>query len=242
MPIRILIADDHPQVRTAMREVLEVAGGWEIIEAGDGEEAVAKARENKPGLIILDLAMPTKDGLTASREISEFLPGTPILLHTLYSSPQIRIEAAKAGVLKVVPKSNTPALVSVVQEVLNPGDQPAPQEDLARVEEPVRPRTEDRIRELCAKILSTTNDAALEPLLSALRDLLHAHVESLRARLAEYPAISERRARSDVSPPATIAEAERAGKADVNNEAFAPANQPTEETQRTAESKSPKGS
>lgn len=206
MPVRILVADDNPQVRSAMREVLEAAGGWEVIEAENGEDAVAKAQEFKPGLVILDLAMPVKDGLTASREISNLLPGTPILLHTLYSSPQIQIEAVKTGVRKVVPKSETTVLISAVQDLLNPGESPPSPEDVNPVasDRDIRQRSEDRIRELCAQILSTTTNDAPQPVLSELRDLLHTHIESLRARLAQYPSISERRARDSVSPPGAL--------------------------------------
>lgn len=206
MPVRILIADDNSQVRTAMREVLESAGDWEIIETANGEEAVCKAQEFHPALIILDLAMPAKDGLTASREISDLLPGTPILLHTLYYSKQVQIEAAKTGIRKVVPKSETTALLSAVEELLNPGIRPAPEKAPAHAEaDPMRQRTEDRVRDLCAQILNSTNDAPLQPMLSELRDLLHTHIESFRARLAEYPAISERRARNGIPPPGTVA-------------------------------------
>jgi CheY-like chemotaxis protein len=215
MPVRILIADDNAQVRTAMREVLELAGAWEIIEAGNGEEAVAKAQEFKPALIILDLAMPAKDGLTASREISHLLPEMPILLHTLYFSPQIQIEAAKAGVRKVVAKSETAALVSAVQDLLNPNLDPVPQEDIPLTHNYAEGktvwRTEDRVRGLCAQVLSTTDDAALQTMLAELRDLLHTHIESFRARLIEYPSIPERRTRNGVShsdPPAEAAAAE----------------------------------
>jgi DNA-binding NarL/FixJ family response regulator len=247
MPVRILIADDNSQVRTAMREVLEIAGGWEIIEAGDGEEAVARALEFQPGLIILDLAMPAKDGLTASREISEFLPETPILMHTLYDSPQIHVEAAKSRVRKVVPKSETSALLSAVHELLNPSEPPAPPGDLAHTKgEAVRQRTEDRIRDLCAQILSTNNDVALQPVFSELRHLLHTHVESFRARLAGYPAISERRARNDVSSTGAVAEPAaidppQAGKLDSAGEAPQIAN--AEEDPKTPPaSKAPTGS
>jgi DNA-binding NarL/FixJ family response regulator len=203
MPVRILVADDNPQVRFAMREVLEAAGAWEVVEAENGEDAVAKAEEFKPALIILDLAMPVKDGLTASREISNLLPGTPILLHTLYSSPHIQIEAIKTGVRKVVPKSETTVLISAVQDLLNPTESsPPPSEDVSPIaaDRDSRQRTEDRIRELCAQILSTATNDAPPPVLSELRDLLHTHIESLRARLAQYPSISERRAHDTVSP------------------------------------------
>src|ERR1700688_2999302 len=100
MPIRILIADDNALVRTAMRQVLESVGPWEIMEAADGKQAVTMALEIRPNLIILDLAMPVKDGLTTARELVKLLPEIPILMHTLYWSPRIELEALKAGVRK----------------------------------------------------------------------------------------------------------------------------------------------
>jgi DNA-binding NarL/FixJ family response regulator len=245
MPVQILIADDNAQVRTAMREVLEAAGGWEIIEAKNGEEAVIKAREFKPGLIILDLAMPAKDGLTASREISEELPGVPILMHTLYSSRQIQIEAAKTGVRKVVAKSETTALISAVQDVLNPSLDGVPSEDPSLVQaehEAARHRTEDRIRELCIQILQSNDDAALPATLLELRDTLHAHIESFRARLAEYPAIPERRARNCVSSTSVnaktgVAEPAKTGKSDAKGEALPIADAGPEGLKSSPESK-----
>jgi DNA-binding NarL/FixJ family response regulator len=207
MPTRILIADDNPSVRWAMCEVLEAAGKWEVIEAENGEEAVAKAREFKPNLIILDLVMPGKDGLSASREIAKMQPGTPILMHTLYSSPQIQIEAAKTGVRKVVPKSEATALIAAVRDALSsdaPEVSSAGAGPAAADSEEVRERTEDRIRELCVQILSGNDDAALESMLLELRDSLHRHIESVRARLAEYPILTERRARNGVSQDATV--------------------------------------
>jgi len=90
LPIRILIADDNASVRAAMRQVLETAGEhWEVLEADNGEEAVAKTKEVIPNLIIMDLVMPVMDGLTAAKQIGQLLPGVPILMHTLYPFPQV---------------------------------------------------------------------------------------------------------------------------------------------------------
>jgi len=118
MPTRILIADDNALVRTAMRQVLESVGPWEVLEAANGKQAVALALESKPSLIILDLAMPVKDGLTTARELVKLMPDIPILMHTLYWSPRIELEALKAGVRKAVPKSESGVIVSAVKELL----------------------------------------------------------------------------------------------------------------------------
>jgi NarL family two-component system response regulator LiaR len=198
MSIRILIADDNASVRGAMREVLEGADEWAVIEAENGKEAVEKAQEFRPQLVILDLAMPVMDGLTASREIVKILPGTPILLHTLYSSPEIALEAGKSGVAKIVPKSEASALVSAVHEALHSGTIAALEKSAAVVSSETtseRRRTEDRVRALCMLLLTAKDDKVIEATLVELRDALHQHVEHFRARLAEYPVVSERRVR-----------------------------------------------
>jgi CheY-like chemotaxis protein len=120
MPIRILIAEDNPSVRTALRSLLESAGPWEIVDVENGQEAVAKAQELKPNLIILDLVMPVMDGLSAARQISKLLPEVPVLMHTMHWSRQIEREAQKVGVRKVMPKVDSRLLVSTVQQLLTP--------------------------------------------------------------------------------------------------------------------------
>jgi len=118
MPVQILIADDNAVVRTALRHLLESIDSWEIIDAENGQEAVARAKEVRPNLIVLDLVMPVIDGLTAAREISKLLPDTPLLMHTLHWSPQLELEAQKVGVRKMVPKADSKGLVAAVQELL----------------------------------------------------------------------------------------------------------------------------
>src|SRR5258708_28532572 len=106
VPFRVLIADDHAVVRGLLRVLLENQQDWQVCgEAENGFEAVAKAGQLQPDLIILDLAMPEMDGLRAAREISTALPTVPILMHTSYNSPELDIEAKKAGVQQVLSKN-----------------------------------------------------------------------------------------------------------------------------------------
>jgi DNA-binding NarL/FixJ family response regulator len=118
MPPRILIADDSPVLRTTLRHLLESLQPCEILEAGDGQEAVAQALELHPDLVILDLAMPAVDGLNAARQISLALPTLPIVMYTMHFSPHLEVEAMKYGVRKLVSKTQSSALVSTVQELL----------------------------------------------------------------------------------------------------------------------------
>ena len=124
MPTRILIAEDNAVVRAAMRQLLENAGDWEIVEVENGQQAVAQAQERKPNLIILDLVMPVMDGLVAARELSKLMPDVPMLMHTLHWSPQVELEAQKVGVRRVVRKADSRGLVSSIQELL-PTEPPA---------------------------------------------------------------------------------------------------------------------
>lgn len=133
MPARILIADDNPAVRTALRQLLESLDHPQIVEAKDGKEAITLALEQRPDAVILDLAMPRMDGLTSAHEISKLLPDLPILMCTMHWSRQLELEAEKHGVRAVVPKSNASLLLSVIQQLLpaNPPDVPAPSEPVA---------------------------------------------------------------------------------------------------------------
>ncbi len=128
MPARILIADDNPTVRTALRQLLQGLDHPEIIEAKDGKEAIDLAVEQRPDAVILDLAMPVMDGLTSAREMSKLLPDLPIVMCTMHWSPQLEIEVKKHGVRTVVPKSNASLLLSVIQQFL-----PAPPPDIPAV-------------------------------------------------------------------------------------------------------------
>jgi two-component system, NarL family, response regulator NreC len=119
MPTRILIADDNPAVRTALRRLLEGDQQWEVTDVENGQQAVAKAQELKPNIIILDLVMPVMDGLVAARKLSKALPDIPLLMYTMHWSPQVQLEAQKVGARKVVSKTDSKGLVAAIQELLS---------------------------------------------------------------------------------------------------------------------------
>jgi len=121
MPSRILIADDHDLMRCLIKREFEDHADWVCIEAENGQQAVVKATELKPEIIILDLMMPVMDGLTAAREIVKLLPAVPIVIHTVHFCEQIRCEAKKIGVREVLPKADIASLVGVVEALLGEG-------------------------------------------------------------------------------------------------------------------------
>ena len=122
MPKSILIVDDSPLIRKTLRETLERIKDWEVCgEAADGREAVAKAQQLKPGLVVLDLSMPVMNGLEAARELKRLLPSVPLLMFTNYGTDYLEKEALSAGVGAVVSKSDSvEALVSGIQALLGP--------------------------------------------------------------------------------------------------------------------------
>ncbi|MGH9814784.1 MAG: response regulator [Candidatus Acidiferrales bacterium] len=103
---RILIADDHREVRNQIRSFLAAFSDWEVCgEAANGRDAVLKA-QLRPDLVILDVGMPMMDGLQAAREIGRMLRGVPILFFTVTNSPELQRVAKEAGVQQVVVKSD----------------------------------------------------------------------------------------------------------------------------------------
>jgi DNA-binding NarL/FixJ family response regulator len=117
--LRLLIADDHELVRHGIRGLLRAQRNWKIAgEAANGRQAVMKAKKLKPDVIILDIGMPTLDGLEATRQIREAAPGTRILILTMHDSNQMVRRVLEAGAHGYVLKTDLAAhLVKAVNGV-----------------------------------------------------------------------------------------------------------------------------
>ena len=103
--VRILVADDQEAVRMRVCAALTSQEGFEVCaEASNGKEAVEKARELDPDLILLDITMPVLNGLDAARLIRAFAPETPIVILSVHKSRQLMEEARKIGVQGYVTK------------------------------------------------------------------------------------------------------------------------------------------
>jgi len=117
----ILIVDDSPLVRRALRSSFEQHTDWIVCgEAADGREAIEKARQLNPDLIILDLSMPRMDGLAAARELNRIQPNVPLLMFTTFKNPSIEKEAIAAGCADVISKSEVHLLFASIQHLLKP--------------------------------------------------------------------------------------------------------------------------
>jgi DNA-binding NarL/FixJ family response regulator len=96
--IRVLIVDDQTLVRDGFRMILDAHEDIEVVgEAGDGLEAVAKARELRPEVVLMDVRMPGRDGLQATRELLREMPETHVLILTTFDLNEYVYEAMKAG-------------------------------------------------------------------------------------------------------------------------------------------------
>lgn len=105
--LRILIADDYEVVRCGVRALLEEHEGWEVCgEAVDGRDAVNKAAQLHPHIVILDIGMPNLNGLEAARQILRDLPDTRVIVLTMDESEQSLRDALRVGVRGIVLKSD----------------------------------------------------------------------------------------------------------------------------------------
>jgi DNA-binding NarL/FixJ family response regulator len=119
---QILLVDHNPQIRRLLKMLIEAQAGWHICgEAVDGQEAVDKATELKPDLIVLDFSMPILNGFQVAAKISETDPAVPMILFTIHVFPAMTAEAKKVGIREVVGKGDGAAaarLLEVIETLL----------------------------------------------------------------------------------------------------------------------------
>ena len=120
--MRILIADDHEIVRKGICAILESRKSIDICgEASNGQDAVEKASQLKPDLIILDVTMPNLDGFAAARQIRTFLPEVPILILSMHEGRAVVNEAQQAGAQGFVSKSDAGAVLLKAVDAITQG-------------------------------------------------------------------------------------------------------------------------
>ena len=96
--LRLLLGDDHTLMRHGLRKILEERPEWEVVaEVGDGREAVRKCAALKPDVAVLDVAMPLLNGIDATQQIVRKVPGTKVLVLSMYSDEAYVTRALQAG-------------------------------------------------------------------------------------------------------------------------------------------------
>ncbi len=117
--LRILIADDHDLMRRGVKALLQSHAGWEICgEAHTGREAVAKAEELKPDVVILDISMPDLNGVDAAKRIRKASPDTEVLILSVHYSDQLIRDILEAGVRGYIVKSDSDRDLVIAVETL----------------------------------------------------------------------------------------------------------------------------
>jgi DNA-binding NarL/FixJ family response regulator len=116
---RILIADDHDVVRSGVRTILEGHEGWEVIgEARNGKEAVDQAVLTRPDIVILDYGLPLMNGVEATRQIKNRVPGVEVLIFTMHDTDSLIRDVLEAGARGFLLKSDARQfLVSAVESL-----------------------------------------------------------------------------------------------------------------------------
>ena len=95
-PYCILIAEDHEDNRIALKMMLQLSG-YQVLEATDGSEAIEVADRNKPDLILMDISLPTIDGIKVTKELRNRPKNMPIIIVSAYDSEETRRDALLAG-------------------------------------------------------------------------------------------------------------------------------------------------
>lgn len=118
--IRVLIADDHVAVRRGVSTLLSSSREVQVCgEADNGADALAKAVELRPDIILLDIAMPIMNGFQVAAALRDKLPETPILFLSVYDTPQMIQEAKRVGVRGFVSKGAvTKTLLEAVEALV----------------------------------------------------------------------------------------------------------------------------
>jgi PAS domain S-box-containing protein len=117
--MRILIADDHEMIRRGVRSLLEETSQYHVCgEAADGQDAIEKARQLKPDLILMDISMPNLNGLEATREIRRILPRIDVIILSQHEARQMVEQACSVGARGFVVKSSLSSdLLAAIEKV-----------------------------------------------------------------------------------------------------------------------------
>jgi DNA-binding NarL/FixJ family response regulator len=172
-PIRILIVDDHPIVRDGIRGIFAGDADFDVVgEAANGDEAVARTQAFRPDVVLMDLRMPERDGVSATREIVDRGLGARVLILTTYDTESDVLPAIEAGasgyLLKDTPRDELRGAVRAVaagESVLSP---PAAAQLMGQVRRPARDTLSERELEILVMVArgATNKRAASELFIS----------------------------------------------------------------------------
>ena len=112
MPIRVLIADDHPLMRKGLTDILGGDPDIEVVgSAEDGAQALALAHATHPDIVLMDISMPGMDGIEATEKMGDVDPNIRVVMLTSYSEREKITEALGAGAVSYLTKDSPPDAV-----------------------------------------------------------------------------------------------------------------------------------
>ena len=121
--IRVLLADDQALVRGGFRLILDAEPDIEVIaEAADGSQAIGKALESRPDVVLMDIRMPVLDGIQATRQLVPQLPATRVVMLTTFDLDDYVVDAFRAGASGFLLKTAPPAQLVAAVRTVHAGD------------------------------------------------------------------------------------------------------------------------
>ena len=183
--IRVMLADDHLVVRMGLAAIISIERDMEVVgEAADGAEAVTRAADLRPDVIIMDIMMPRLDGVAATAEIRKRNPGTQILILTTFGTSDDLRRALEVGATGALVKDSAQTeLVSAIREcaagrkIISPAVARQLQYEMPKIE--LSPRQ----LEMLNYVAKGFNNAEIANMVGIGRDCVKAHLSAAFTRL-----------------------------------------------------------
>jgi len=183
--IKILIADDHPLMRQGLATLLDADPGLHIVgDAKNGADAVKKASELKPDVIVMDLSMPVMDGVEATRLIREANLGTKVLILTTYGTSADIAHAIDAGASGALVKdAEYNRLVSAIHAIAEGGTAFSPEIETMLKKEPHPPTLTERQRQILECTINGLSADEISKQLNLSPFTVNEHLDAVKRKL-----------------------------------------------------------
>ena len=183
--IKILIADDHPLMRQGLATLLDADPGLQIVgDAKNGADAVEKAGELKPDVIVMDLSMPVMDGVEATRRIREANPGTKVLILTTYGTSADIAHAIDAGASGALVKdAEYDRLISAIRAVADGRTAFSPEIETMLKQEPHPPTLTERQRQILEHTVNGLLADEISQRLNLSSFTVNEHLDAIKRKL-----------------------------------------------------------
>ncbi|MDY5597982.1 MAG: response regulator transcription factor [Kiritimatiellia bacterium] len=196
----VLIADDHAIVRMGLAALLEPESGIRVIgEADDGDVAIRKTMRNKPDIVIMDIMMPVRDGISATQEIKSRLPHTRVLILTTSTVSDDLSRALEAGADGAITKSNANAqLLTAIRAIAAGKRWVSPEIEKQIATDPPVQKLTERQEQVLSSIVRGLTNADIAHQLGIREDSVKEHLNLIFSKIgaanrAEAVAIALRR-------------------------------------------------